>query len=65
MKIDNCDSPFLPGKQKRRAEVICERVCLHERVCVREGVRWGQSCLRRGGGGGVREVSDKEDKRRG
>lgn len=44
MKIDNCDPPFLPGKQKRRAVVMCEcmlsmSACVP--ACVCEGVRRG------------------------
>ncbi len=35
MKIDSCDPPFLPGKQKWRAGVMCERLLL--RMCVCEG----------------------------
>lgn len=38
MKIDNSDPPFLPGKQKWRAEVTCQRVLFFfECVCVRRG----------------------------
>lgn len=57
MKIDSCDPPFLPGKQKRRAVVISERVLS---MCAWRGATRVND-TRGGGGVGVREVSDKED----
>lgn len=59
-KIDNCDPPFLPGKQKRRAEVMCHHV-LFLNVCVHRGVKG--SIMPEEGRGGVREVLDKEKER--
>lgn len=41
MKIDNCDPPFLPGKQKRRAVVTWDCM-LSTSVCEGRGATGGQ-----------------------
>lgn len=50
MKIDNCDPPFLPGKQKRRAVVMWDCM-LSMSVCEGRGAT-GVNDTQGGGGGG-------------
>lgn len=50
MKIDNCDPPFLPGKQKRR-DVVTWDCMLSMSVCEGRGAT-GVNGTQGGGGGG-------------
>lgn len=55
MKIDNCDPPFLPGKQKWRVEVVCEGAAFINTACAPGSIM--PEVVEKGGGDGGGESS--------